>query len=83
MVGLSRKLKAKTLPKKKPAADVSGKRQKVYSIIHKLHMLKVTSLTSEAESERITGEELGEILDELKLKGLIYSPKPGFVDCVD
>jgi len=61
----------------------AGKRQTVYNIVHKLHNLKVKNLVLEAEQENINRDELKDILDELRQKGLVYTPKPGFVGCVD
>lgn len=61
----------------------AGKRQTVYNIIHGLSTMKVDSLISQAEGEHIDRQELKGILTELKRKGLVYTPKPGFVGCVD
>lgn len=61
----------------------AGRRQTVYNIIHKLHQLKVASLEEEAVSEHIEKSELKGLLQDLRQRGLIYSPKPGFVVCVD
>jgi len=61
----------------------AGKRQTVYNIIHKLHEMNVASLLLEAERENIDSSEAKTILHDLKEKGLIYSPKPGVLACVD
>jgi len=61
----------------------SGKRQTVYNIIHKLHCLRVKNLADEVIEQDIETKELKSILKELEQKGLIYSPKPGMVGCVD
>ncbi|MBD3387789.1 MAG: hypothetical protein GF416_01960 [Candidatus Altiarchaeales archaeon] len=61
----------------------AGKRQTVYDIIHTLNTLKVESLISEAEQREITRDELKGILAELRAKGLVYSPKPGEIVCVE
>jgi len=61
----------------------SNKRQAVYNIIHSLHELQVKKLAVEAEKKDIVAEELREILRELEQKGLVYTPKPGIVGCVD
>ena len=59
------------------------RRQTVYNIIHRLHESKVSCVQEEAKAESIEREELISILSELKQKGLVYSPKPGRVVCVD
>jgi hypothetical protein len=61
----------------------AGKRQTVYNIIHRLHMTRVESLADEAARQNIDRGELKTIVTDLKLKGLIYTPKPGTVGCVD
>ncbi len=61
----------------------AGKRQTVYNIIHRLHSLKLNSLEEEAGVEDISGDELKGILNELTEKGLVYSPKRGYVGCVE
>ena len=61
----------------------AGKRQTVYNIIHELHTLKVDSLIDQAQDEHIDKYELKGIVAELKQKGLVYTPKPGFVASVD
>jgi len=64
-------------------ACTAVRRQTVYNLIHRLHMLKVASLEEEACRESIDKGELRTILHDLKERGLVYSPKPGFVVCVD
>jgi len=61
----------------------AGKRQTVYNMIHHIHTLKVESLINQAEERDIDRLELKDILADLKQKGLVYTPKPGFVGCVD
>ena len=61
----------------------AGKRQAVYDVIHKLNGLRVENILKEADDVGVAHEELKTILSELKQRGLIYSPKPGFVCCVD
>jgi hypothetical protein len=63
--------------------ELAGKRQTVYNMIHRLHELRVANLAAEAELEHIDRRELKEILVELRQRGLVYSPKSGFVTCVD
>lgn len=58
-----------------------GKKQRVYSIIHRLSVLKLPALAMEAEKEAICSEELESIIADLKARGLIYEPEPGFVGC--
>jgi DNA replicative helicase MCM subunit Mcm2 (Cdc46/Mcm family) len=59
----------------------AGKKQKVYRIIHRLNVLKIQSLVEEANKEDIKCEELDGIIMDLKARGLIYEPEPGFVGC--
>lgn len=59
----------------------AGKKQKVYRIIHRLNVLKMASLVEEANKEDIKCEELEGIIMDLKARGLIYEPEPGFVGC--
>jgi hypothetical protein len=61
----------------------AGKRQTVYEIIHHLHELNRENLAEAASRKNIDTGELKEIISELRLKGLIYSPKPGTFTCVD
>jgi hypothetical protein len=61
----------------------AGRRQTVYNLIHSLHMLQVRELEEQARLKHIESDELRLILGELKVKGLVYSPKPGMVGCVD
>ena len=61
----------------------AGRRQAVYNIIHGLHTLRMRDLQEQAHSRNIDAGELKLILGELKGKGLVYSPKPGVVGCVD
>lgn len=60
-----------------------GRRQTVYNIIHKLRMLDMDELMRQASKEKVDEEELKEIVVKLKQKGLVYSPKRGFLGCVD
>jgi DNA replicative helicase MCM subunit Mcm2 (Cdc46/Mcm family) len=48
-----------------------------------MHMMRVNALPSEPRISSIDESEIKDIIKELKQKGLIYSPKPGYVDCVD
>jgi len=57
----------------------AGKKQRVYRIIHRLNVLNLSMLTQEAEKEEITSEELDVIIADLKSRGLIYEPEPGFL----
>lgn len=59
-----------------------GKKQRVYSIIHRLSVLKLPVLALEAEKEDVFGSELEVIISDLKARGLIYEPEPGLVGCV-
>ncbi|MFH1403604.1 MAG: hypothetical protein ABIH11_04965 [Candidatus Altiarchaeota archaeon] len=61
----------------------AGKRQTVYNIIHRLHSLRIRSLREEVEKADIESSELKLILKDLEKKGLIYTPKPGVIGCVD
>ncbi len=61
----------------------SSKRQTVYNIIHHLHQIRTHMLAEQAQQESIDKTELKQIMSELRNKGLIYSPKPGHVVCVD
>lgn len=61
----------------------SSKRQRVYDVIYHMHMMRVNALPSEPRISSIDESEIKDIIKELKQKGLIYSPKPGYVDCVD
>lgn len=54
-----------------------GKKQRVYSIIHRLNVLNLSVLAEEAEKEEVSGEELERIIEDLKSRGLIYEPEPG------
>jgi len=56
-----------------------GKKQRVYSIIHRLNVLNLSVLATEAEREEINEQELEEIIEDLKSRGLIYEPEPGFL----
>jgi len=67
----------------RPTANHSDHRQAVYNIIHKLHELQVKKLAIEAEKKDIEAMEFKQILKELEQKGLVYSPKPGVVGCVE
>jgi len=58
-----------------------GKKQTVYSIIHRLNVLNRSVLASEARREEISGQELEDIIADLKSRGLIYEPEPGFLGC--
>lgn len=69
--------------KAKSRLEMAGKRQRVYNIIHRLHQMNVKSLFSEVEKEEISRKELKEILGDLENRGLVFSPKPGIVGCVD
>jgi hypothetical protein len=57
----------------------AGKKQRVYHIIHRLNVLNLSMLAKEAEKEEITGDELDLIIADLKSRGLIYEPEPGFL----
>ena len=69
--------------KTRTTLESAGRRQTVYNIIHQLHTLKIKSLREKVEEVNIHSSELKSILKELEQKGLIYSPKPGVVGCVD
>ncbi|MBD3260447.1 MAG: hypothetical protein GF334_01995 [Candidatus Altiarchaeales archaeon] len=69
--------------KQKTRLERAGKRQQIYNIIHQLHQLNLKKLFVEAQKEEIGQKELTQILDELQSKGLVYSPKPGYIGCVD
>jgi arginyl-tRNA synthetase len=58
-----------------------GKKQTIYSIIHRLNVLNLSVLVSEAEREEISSHELEGIIADLKSRGLIYEPEPGFLGC--
>lgn len=59
----------------------AGKKQRVYSIIHRLNVLNLSVLAEEARKEEIKVEELESIIADLKSRGLIYEPEPGVVGC--
>jgi hypothetical protein len=59
-----------------------GKKQTVYSIIHRLNVLNLSVLTEEAGKEEIKEDELDVIVADLKAKGLIYEPEPGVLGYV-
>ena len=61
----------------------AGKRQTIYNIIHELHTLRVDNLIDKAEEEEIDRIELKDIVGELRQKGLVYTPKPGYIGCVE
>jgi hypothetical protein len=45
--------------------------------------MRTNALADEPQIGSIEESEIRDIIRELKQKGLIYSPKPGFVGCVD
>lgn len=59
----------------------AGKKQRVYSIIHRLSVLKLSALAEEAEKEEVRIDELESIIADLKARGLIYEPEPGVLGC--
>jgi len=59
----------------------AGKKQKVYSIIHRLNALNVSVLVEEAGKEHVGVDELEAIIADLKSRGLIYEPEPGVLGC--
>jgi hypothetical protein len=67
---------------KKSRLGSVGKKQVVYRIIHHKSLLKLPALVTEAEKESICSDELDGIIADLKARGLIYEPEPGFVGCV-
>lgn len=67
---------------KKSRLGSVGKKQRVYRIIHRSSVLKLPALVTEAEKESICSDELDGIIADLKARGLIYEPEPGFVGCV-
>jgi hypothetical protein len=61
----------------------AGKRQAIYNIIYRLHTLDIANLELEAQRQEIPCEDVRGLVGELKQKGLVYSPKPGRLSCVD
>lgn len=63
--------------------EAAAKRQAVYNIICCIPQLSVSSLAVEAEKECIDLSELRNILKDLRRRGLIFSPKRGYVSSTD
>lgn len=80
------KMSSRTLKKSKAIETALKKRIKgraIYEILKDLHELKMSKIVSEAEKHNIPKDEVREILDSLKDKGLIYEPKEGLIELVE
>ena len=59
------------------------KRHFIYEMLKEIHRIKTAKIIEEAEKQDIDKKEVKEIIGLMKAKGMVYQPKPGFIELVE